>query len=43
MRTQHLDAHNITLGVLSMIRPHPDFFLNNAWSLYSCGGTKLGR
>ena len=28
MRTQHLDPHNITLGVLAMIRPHPGSFQN---------------
>ena len=28
MRTQHLDAHNIALGVLAMIRPHPGSFMN---------------
>lgn len=28
LQTQHLDAHNITLGVLAMIRPHPGSFMN---------------
>jgi predicted TIM-barrel fold metal-dependent hydrolase len=28
MRKQHLDANNITLGVLNMIRPHPGSFQN---------------
>jgi predicted TIM-barrel fold metal-dependent hydrolase len=28
MRSHHLDAHNITLGVLAMIRPHPGSFMN---------------
>jgi predicted TIM-barrel fold metal-dependent hydrolase len=28
MRTHHLDPHNITLGVLNMIRPHPGSFMN---------------
>lgn len=28
MRTHHLDPHNITLGVLNMIRPHPGGFQN---------------
>jgi predicted TIM-barrel fold metal-dependent hydrolase len=28
MRTQHLDPHNIDLGVLTMIRPHPGSFQN---------------
>ena len=28
MRTHHLDANNITLGVLAMIRPHPGGFQN---------------
>ena len=29
MRTHHLDPHNITLGVLNMIRPHPGGFQNH--------------
>ena len=28
MRSHHLDAHGITLGVLAMIRPHPGGFQN---------------
>jgi len=28
MRTHHLDPHNITLGILNMIRPHPGSFQN---------------
>jgi uncharacterized protein len=28
MRSHHLDANNITLGVLNMIRPHPGSFQN---------------
>ncbi len=28
MRTHHLDPHNITLGILNMIRPHPGAFQN---------------
>jgi predicted TIM-barrel fold metal-dependent hydrolase len=28
MRTHHLDAHNIELGILNMIRPHPGAFQN---------------
>ena len=28
MRTHHLNPHNITLGVLNMIRPHPGSFQN---------------
>ena len=28
LRSHHLDAHNIALGVLSMIRPHPGSFMN---------------
>lgn len=36
MRTQHLDAHNIDLGVLTMIRPHPGSFQNGYLSDAVC-------
>ena len=29
MQTHHLDAHNIAVGVLAMIRPHPGAFMNS--------------
>jgi predicted TIM-barrel fold metal-dependent hydrolase len=36
MRTHHLDANNITLGVLAMIRPHPGGFQNLDLSAALC-------
>ena len=36
MQKQHLDAHNITLGVLAMIRPHPGSFQNGHLSDAVC-------
>jgi predicted TIM-barrel fold metal-dependent hydrolase len=36
MRTHHLDANNIALGVLSMIRPHPGGFQNLDLSAALC-------
>jgi predicted TIM-barrel fold metal-dependent hydrolase len=36
MRTHHLDAHNIQLGILTMIRPHPGGFQNLDLSAAVC-------
>jgi predicted TIM-barrel fold metal-dependent hydrolase len=36
VRTQHLDPHNIDLGVLTMIRPHPGSFQNGFLSDAVC-------
>jgi uncharacterized protein len=36
MRTHHLDANNIELGILTMIRPHPGGFQNLGLSIAMC-------
>ena len=36
MRTHHLDANNIALGILAMIRPHPGGFQNLDLSAALC-------